>query len=68
MINEFQKLIYKLSCTAPICIILAATLYTQKCNIVFCILIGVAGIGGCVYAIIFIKLCAKKLADIRDYG
>ncbi len=61
MISEFQKLIYKLSCIAPICVILAITLYTQKTNIVFCILFGLVGIGGSIYAIIFIRLCKKKL-------
>lgn len=64
MINEFQKMVYKLSCIAPICIILAVTLYTQECNMIFCILLGLIGISGCVYAIIFIKLCERKLPKL----
>lgn len=65
MINEFQKMVYKLSCIAPICIILAVALYTQECNIVCCILLGLVGISGCVYAIIFIKLCEKELPILK---
>ncbi len=65
MINEFQKLVYKLSCIAPICIILAVSLYTQRCNIIFCIFLGFVGISGCVYAIFFIRLCEKKLPKLR---
>ena len=65
MINGLQKIVYKLSCIAPICIILAVTLYTQGCNVIFCILIGLVGISGCVYVIIFIKLCEKKLPTLK---
>lgn len=65
MISKFQKLIYKLSCIAPICVILAIILYTQDFNITFCILLGLVGIGGCAYAIIFIKLCEKRLPILK---
>ena len=65
MVSEFQKLIYKLSCIAPICIILAITLYTQKYNIAICIALGLVGIASCTYGIVFIKLCEKKLPTIK---
>lgn len=65
MINNFQKLIYKLSCIAPVCVILAIILYTQKLNVFFCIILGLIGIGGCVYAVIFIRLCEKKLPVLK---
>ena len=67
MISEFQKLIYKICCIAPICIFLAITLYIQKLNILFCILLGAAGIGGCVYAIVFIRLCGNNLPMLKNY-
>lgn len=65
MISEFQKLIYKICCIAPICIFLAITLYIQRLNIIFCILLGAAGIGGCVYAIVFIRLCGNNLPMLK---
>ncbi len=65
MVSEFQKLIYKLSCIAPICVILAITLCTQKCNIAICIALGLVGIASCAYGIVFIKLCEKKLPTIK---
>lgn len=65
MVNGFQKLIYKISCIAPICVILAIILYTQGLHMVICILLGSVGLAGCVYAIIFIKRCEKKLPVLK---
>lgn len=65
MISELQRLLYKLSCVAPICVVLAITLYTQKFNMILCILWGGIGIGGCVYAVVFIRLCERKLPLLK---
>lgn len=65
MINTFQKLIYKISCVAPICIILAIILYTQGIHMAVCILLGFAGFASCVYVVVFIKLCEKKLSVLE---
>ncbi len=65
MVNGFQKLIYKLSCVAPICVILAIALCTQGFHILVCIPLGFCGLVGCAYAIVFIKLCEKKLPTLN---
>lgn len=65
MINGFQKLIYKMSCVAPVCVFLGITLFLQGTNIVFCILLGLVGLGGMIYTYIFIKLCEKKLPVLK---
>lgn len=61
MINKIQRMLYKVSCIAPICVVLSFLFSTQGMNILFCIFVGLVGVGGCVYAFIFIKLCEKKL-------
>lgn len=65
MINRIQIMLYKLSCISPICLVLGITFYTQNYNVLFCVLLGLAGIGSSSYAIIFIKLCEKKLPILR---
>lgn len=65
MVNGLQKLIYKISGIAPICVILAITLYTQGVHIVICILLGSVGLAGGIYAIIFIRRCEKKLPVLK---
>ncbi len=65
MVNEFQKLIYKISGIAPIGAMLAITLYTQGFHIVICVLLGVSGLVGCVYAVAFVRLCEKKLPALE---
>lgn len=65
MINRIQIILYKLSCISPICLVLGIIFYTQNFNIIFCILLGLAGISGGIYAIIFIKLCEKKLPILK---
>lgn len=64
MINRIQIMLYKLSCISPICLVLGFTFYAQSFNVLFCVLLGLAGIGSS-YAIIFIKLCEKKLPILR---
>lgn len=65
MINGFQKLIYKMSCIAPVSVFLAITLFMQGTNIVVCILLGLFGLASMIYSYIFIKLCEKKLPVLK---
>lgn len=65
MINGFQKLIYKMSCIAPVSVFLAITLFLQGTNIVVCILLGLFGLVSVIYSYIFIKLCEKKLPVLK---
>ncbi len=65
MINGFQKIVYKLCSVVPICIFLAITFYTQKISIQICIFCGLVGVGGCVYAVLFIKLCEQNLSIVK---
>lgn len=65
MINGFQKLIYKMSCVAPVCVFLAITLFLQGTNIVVCILLGLFGLVNMIYTYIFIKLCEKRLSVLK---
>lgn len=64
MINEFQRLLYKISCIAPICIILGLLLYMQDVSILFCSILTMIGIISCIYSIIFVKLCEKNLPTL----
>lgn len=65
MINGVQRLLYKLSCIAPICIILALTLYIQNFSGIVCVILGFIGAGGCVYAFFFVQACGKKLPLLK---
>lgn len=65
MINRIQIILYKLSCISPICLVLGIILYTQNFNIIFCLLLGIAGIGGGIYAFIFMRQCEEKLPILK---
>lgn len=61
MINWFQTLMYKVSCVAPIMIVIGFSLWIQGESKAWCVaLIGIGTAVSC-YAPLFIKLCKDKL-------
>ena len=65
MINELQKLLYKLGCAAPILVTLGITLIYQNHNRIFCIIIILLGVILSLYTVVFVKLCEKKLPALE---
>lgn len=61
MINNLQKILYKISNIAPIMIFLGISLYLQGVNIELCVFLGTVGLLASTYAVIFIKMCEKML-------
>lgn len=64
MINNFQKMLYRLTCVAPLMIISGIIIWIQKSNYGLSIVLIGSGVALCIYAVVFIKACIRKLAVI----
>lgn len=61
MINNLQKLLYKVSNIAPVMIFLGVSLYIQGTTAKICIFFVIMGFMASIYTVFFIKRCEKLL-------
>jgi hypothetical protein len=60
MINELQRILYKLSCVSPILIFAGFSVMIQEGRTIVCSLIIILGGLLCAYSVLFIKICEKN--------
>lgn len=61
MINNIQKILYKVSNIAPVMIFLGVSLYMQGISARICVVLVVMGLASVIYTVFFIKRCEKVL-------
>lgn len=61
MINNLQKIIYRITCVAPVIIMSGFILWIQGSNVWLCLGTVSIGVAICAYSVFFIKACINNL-------